>query len=115
MHLFTPLPFRPGKGGFGELFRTHLFVNAGNVGTYDGKHFLFHSPVNLFIEYNFPDPENPLLDQLKNNIRVAFGVGVALRLGSMARVEVNYCFPYLYDRADRVQPGIQFGIGMQFL
>lgn len=34
LHLFTPLPFRPGKGGFGELFRTHLFVNAGNVGDY---------------------------------------------------------------------------------
>lgn len=32
LNLFTPLPFRPGQGGFGELFRTHLFVNAGNVG-----------------------------------------------------------------------------------
>lgn len=32
IHLFTPLPFRPGKGGFGELFRTHFFANTGNVG-----------------------------------------------------------------------------------
>lgn len=25
LHLYTPLPFRPGQGGFGELFRTHFF------------------------------------------------------------------------------------------
>eukprot|EP00058_Branchiostoma_floridae_P005447 XP_002590935.1 hypothetical protein BRAFLDRAFT_285241 [Branchiostoma floridae] len=31
LHLYTPLPFRPGKGGFGELFRTHMFVTAGNL------------------------------------------------------------------------------------
>lgn len=34
VHLFTPLPFRPGRGGFGELFRTHFFINAGNVGDF---------------------------------------------------------------------------------
>lgn len=31
LHLYTPLPFRPGKGGFGDLFRTHFFLNAGNL------------------------------------------------------------------------------------
>lgn len=31
LHLYTPLPFRPGQGGFGELFRTHFFLNAGNL------------------------------------------------------------------------------------
>jgi hypothetical protein len=31
LHIYTPLPFRPGKGGFGDLFRTHLFVTAGNL------------------------------------------------------------------------------------
>lgn len=31
LHLYTPLPFRPGKGGFGDFFRSHFFVNAGNV------------------------------------------------------------------------------------
>ena len=33
-HLYTPLPFRPGRG-FGDLFRTHLFVNAGNLSNID--------------------------------------------------------------------------------
>lgn len=31
LHVYTPLPFRPGQGGFGELFRTHFFLNAGNL------------------------------------------------------------------------------------
>lgn len=31
VHLYTPLPFRPGKGGFGDLFRMHFFLNAGNL------------------------------------------------------------------------------------
>jgi len=30
VHVYTPLPFRPGRG-FGDLFRTHFFVNAGNL------------------------------------------------------------------------------------
>lgn len=34
LHLFTPLPFRPGRGGFGDLFRTHFFINAGNIGDF---------------------------------------------------------------------------------
>ena len=35
LHLYTPLPFRPGRGGFGELFRSHFFVTAGNLGNID--------------------------------------------------------------------------------
>lgn len=52
LHLYTPLPFRPGKGGFGDLFRTHFFLNAGNlcnlnyggwpdVGTECWKHLMY--------------------------------------------------------------------------
>ncbi|KAG5882368.1 hypothetical protein JTB14_036292 [Gonioctena quinquepunctata] len=97
LHLFTPLPFRPGKGGFGDLFRTHFFVNAGNIN-------------NFHIE-----KDSNLIDTLKNNLRMSYGLGVALRIGNMARLEVNYCFPYIYDKGDQTHPGIQFGIGVQFL
>ncbi|KAK7880681.1 hypothetical protein WMY93_032679 [Mugilogobius chulae] len=31
VHLFTPLPFTRRKGGFMDLFRTHFFLNAGNL------------------------------------------------------------------------------------
>ncbi|KAJ8982214.1 hypothetical protein NQ317_013516 [Molorchus minor] len=67
LHLFTPLPFRPGKGGFGELFRTHLFVNAGNIGNFQLA------------------KSEDLLERLKNNVRLSYGLGIALRLGNMAR------------------------------
>jgi hypothetical protein len=48
--LFTPLPFSPGKGGFGDLFRMHVFVNAGDLGdVYLGKRLLFSSVMNICI------------------------------------------------------------------
>lgn len=31
LHLYTPLPFRTTRGGFADLFRTHFFLNAGNL------------------------------------------------------------------------------------
>lgn len=49
------------------------------------------------------------------NVRISYGLGIALRLGNMARVEVNYCFPYSLEKGDQAQPGIQFGIGVQFV
>lgn len=55
------------------------------------------------------------MQQFQNNIRISYGLGIAIRLGHMARIEVNYCIPYAYDRADRLHPGVQFGIGVQFL
>jgi len=30
-HLYTPLPFRPGQGSFGNHIKTHVFFNAGNL------------------------------------------------------------------------------------
>ncbi|CAG9767730.1 unnamed protein product [Ceutorhynchus assimilis] len=99
LHLFTPLPFRPGRGGFGDLFRTHFFINAGNVGDFSLEKI----------------SRGQLLDILKNNMRLSYGLGVALRLGNMARIEVNYCFPYKFDKGDQTHPGVQFGIGVQFL
>ena len=30
LHLYSPLPFRP--GGIGDIFRSHLFVTAGSCG-----------------------------------------------------------------------------------
>ncbi|KAF2904629.1 hypothetical protein ILUMI_01545 [Ignelater luminosus] len=97
LHLYTPLPFRPGRGGFGELFRTHLFVNAGNI-----------NPFKI-------GDERSSFEQITDNIRIAYGIGIAIRLGQMARIEVNYCFPHAYDPQDSPQPGVQFGIGVQFL
>ncbi|KAJ8956337.1 hypothetical protein NQ318_015075 [Aromia moschata] len=84
LHLFTPLPFRPGRGGFGELFRTHFFVNAGNIGNFQSV------------------KGEDLVEALRANLRLSYGLGIALRLGNMARLEVNYCFPHAFDKGDQV-------------
>lgn len=53
--------------------------------------------------------------KLLENIRVSFGLGIAMKLGRMARLELNYCFPFSYQEGDGVNPGVQFGIGVQFV
>ncbi|CAH1786233.1 unnamed protein product [Owenia fusiformis] len=98
LHMYTPLPFRPGKGGFGELFRTHFFVNAGNA-------------VN--VDFNTTAIEN--LQQLVDTVRLTYGMGVVLNLGGVARLELNYCIPVKSQPGDSVNPGVQFGIGVSYL
>ncbi|OXB61760.1 hypothetical protein ASZ78_002325 [Callipepla squamata] len=87
LHLYTPLPFRPGRGGFGDLFRTHFFLNAGNL-------------CNL----NYGDGPKAHLQKLAEYIRWSYGAGIVLRLGNIARLELNYCFPM----------GVQSGYVMVF-
>ncbi|KAG8225240.1 hypothetical protein J437_LFUL008777 [Ladona fulva] len=92
LHLFSPLPFRPGGGGFGDLFRTHIFINGGNITASSSD------PYDYF-----------------RNIRIAYGIGVALRLGQVARVELNYCVPISAQKYDHICPGVQLGVGLSFL
>uniref|UniRef100_A0A673XYE1 SAMM50 sorting and assembly machinery component n=1 Tax=Salmo trutta TaxID=8032 RepID=A0A673XYE1_SALTR len=84
VHLYTPLPFRPGKGGFGDLFRTHFFLNAGNL-------------CNL----NYGDGPRAHLSKLAECIRWSYGAGIVLRLGNIARLELNYCIPMGVQSGDR--------------
>ena len=74
-HLYAPLPFRPGKGGLGDLFRSHAFVTAGNVGN-----FWFSDEIG-----------KKDLEQVTQDFRLSNGLGVALKLGWVARIELNYC------------------------
>ncbi|KAM9293331.1 sorting and assembly machinery component 50 homolog isoform 3-T3 [Morus bassanus] len=98
LHLYTPLPFRPGRGGFGDLFRTHFFLNAGNL-------------CNL----NYGDGPRAHLQKLAECIRWSYGAGIVLRLGNIARLELNYCFPMGVQSGDRICDGVQFGAGIRFL
>uniref|UniRef100_A0A8C6P355 Sorting and assembly machinery component 50 homolog, like n=1 Tax=Nothobranchius furzeri TaxID=105023 RepID=A0A8C6P355_NOTFU len=84
LHLYTPLPFRPGKGGFGDLFRTHFFLNAGNL-------------CNL----NYGEGPQAHLQKLAECIRWSYGAGIVLRLGNIARLELNYCVPMGVQSGDR--------------
>jgi outer membrane protein insertion porin family len=55
------------------------------------------------------------LKAVTKTMRLAYGMGVTLRLGQMARVELNYCIPVLFQREDQPNPGVQYGIGIHFL
>ncbi|XP_062339133.1 sorting and assembly machinery component 50 homolog B isoform X1 [Osmerus eperlanus] len=98
LHLYTPLPFRPGRGGFGDLFRTHFFLNAGNL-------------CNL----NYGEGPRAHLQKLAECIRWSYGAGIVLRLGNIARLELNYCVPMGVQSGDRICDGVQFGAGIRFL
>jgi len=105
LHLYTPLPFRTGGGGsgggFGDLFRTHSFVTAGNLlpcFSYNSRRGLSHN-----------------LDEAIRNFRLSYGFGLALKFGGIARIELNYCLPVRAQKGDKLAPGLQLGVGVNFL
>ncbi|XP_065121661.1 sorting and assembly machinery component 50 homolog B [Paramisgurnus dabryanus] len=98
LHLYTPLPFRSTRSGLADLFRTHFFLNAGNL-------------CNL----NYGDGPRAHLQKLAECIRWSYGAGIILRLGNIARLELNYCFPMSVQGGDRICDGVQFGAGIRFL
>lgn len=55
------------------------------------------------------------IKEQKDQLRTAVGLGIVLRLGTMARAELNYCFPLKKDDSDGEVDGVQFGIGVEFL
>ncbi|XP_041366176.1 sorting and assembly machinery component 50 homolog [Gigantopelta aegis] len=97
-HIYTPLPFRPLRGGFGDLFKLHFFANAGNIG-------------NIALRRDFR--EN--IGEMMETIRWAYGAGLVLRMGGIARLELNYVVPVVAQRGDGVYSGLQFGIGLSFM
>ncbi len=111
VHLYTPLPFRPGRGGFGDLFRTHFFLNAGNLCNLNygeiqkAAMVLFFSVFTYICCYNWNHPlgEGPRahLSKLAECIRWSYGAGIVLRLGNIARLELNYCIPMGVQSGDR--------------
>jgi len=98
LHLYTPLPFRPGKGGLGDLFRTHVFVTGGNIG-------------NFWLTGNVQRD----VEALTRDFRLSYGLGLAVKLGGVARIELNYCLPVKAARGDKAAPGLQLGVGVNFL
>lgn len=86
LHIWSPLPFSSYFGGFGNLFRTHLFYNFGTCNTFT-----------------------------TDKLRSTAGLGLAFRIGQKARIEFNYCQPLSFEPSDRVKKGFQFGIGYEFI
>nr|XP_029718947.1 SAM50-like protein CG7639 [Aedes albopictus] len=86
IHVWSPLPFSRYFGGFGDLFRTHLFYNFGTCNTFT-----------------------------TDKLRSTAGAGLAIRIGQKARIEFNYCQPLSFEAGDRIKKGFQFGIGYEFI
>ncbi|KAM7430944.1 sorting and assembly machinery component 50 [Porites harrisoni] len=97
LHLYTPLPFRPGRGGLGDRIKTHLFLNSGN---------LISSNTNVHWRNR--------LTALREKVRWSCGAGLVFLLG-IARIELNYCIPFGAQSSDSVNHGIQVGVGINFL
>ncbi|XP_043284944.1 sorting and assembly machinery component 50 homolog [Venturia canescens] len=99
LHVYTPLPFRPGKNSFGELFRLHGFVNGGNLGNFSStKDGDLNESMKIFTD----------------NVRCTAGGGIVMKFANQARVELNMAVPLLFARSD-VLHQFQFGIGIHYL
>lgn len=55
------------------------------------------------------------LRTLVRDMRLSYGAGLAMNLGGLARVELNYCIPLMVQRGDRPSHGLQFGVATNFL
>lgn len=95
LHVYTPLPFRPGQGGLGEIIRTHFFINAGSIANLNGS-------------------SSRAFEHLSNRLRYSAGVGVVIAI-SGARFELNYAYPFSVQSGDKVDSRLQFGLGINFV
>lgn len=97
IQLFSPLPLLP-INSFTDRFRLSLWINLGNIGDWTNE-----------------QNRAALRRLLLNDTRLTYGLGLALNLANMARVELNYCVPLHYSKGDRIHQGIQFGISADVL
>lgn len=98
LHVYAPLPFKPLKNILDKVCRAHVFVNAGNIGN-----------------FAFTDDYHQNFTVALSRLRWSCGAGLVLAVGGIARFELNYCFPISNEAGDRVNRGLQFGVGLNYL
>jgi len=100
LQLYFPLPYLNRSNTWTSAnLRGHAFLEAGSLG----------NPVSRFMARAMTEPWAGV-----DNLRASAGVGVVLRLGSRGRAELNYCLPLRAMPGDRLQHGLQIGIGVDF-
>ncbi|KAF3855185.1 hypothetical protein F7725_023240 [Dissostichus mawsoni] len=97
-----------------------LLLPIGDKPTSIADRFYLGGPTSIrgFSMYSLgPQSEGPKahLKKLAECIRWSYGVGIVLRLGNIARLELNYCIPMGVQSGDRICDGVQFGAGIRFL
>ncbi|GAB0093093.1 SAM50-like protein CG7639 [Sergentomyia squamirostris] len=85
LHLWAPLPYSSYFYKFARFFRTHMFINCGNV------------------------------DSNLDTMRSAAGIGLALNLANFARFELNFTRPIHMQKGDQAAKDVQFCLGLDFI
>ncbi len=92
-----PFPYRPVRALVGDALRVHVFANAGSLtGVVPGE------------------ATSAWTARLRTDVAAAWGVGLTARL-AFAVLELNYCVPLLVPARSCPAPGVQFGIGVNYL
>ena len=103
VHIYTPLPFRPGQGGWGDLIRTHFFLNAGTIGNVHSR------------SKEDQSDHNRIITTMTNRLRYSAGVGLVVGLNGVARFELSYALPLGQQPGDKIDSRLQFGLGVSFV
>ncbi|KAI7868914.1 surface antigen-domain-containing protein [Spinellus fusiger] len=92
--------------------RLHGFVNAGNLIEWSKSKSCTKRSVLMRVDLDMPVGDT--LKALRNSPCTSAGVGLLFQYGT-ARAEVNLCMPMTYTATDRPMPGLQLGVGLDFL
>ena len=98
LHLYSPLPFISKENVIYDFFRSHMFMNIGNIGN-----------------FSFTKDHYKNLKLLQNYFRLSFGVGLVISLNDFARLELHYAIPYFLQPGDKPERGLQFGFDVNFV
>lgn len=80
-----------------NLLYAHLFAVCGNISS--GSQWDWQRTWN----------------ELNLQPRYTVGAGITAKLGQIAQLELNYCWPVSRHPYDKQVPGVQFGVGVDFV
>lgn len=110
--LFAPFPFKPEWP-----LKSHLWLNAGSLANWTGSFIPFIGccglPVSL-LKKHFPDNKRESIERWITRPSVSAGLGLMYSNGAL-RAEVNFGVPLVAHKTDGKRPGLQLGIGIEFL
>lgn len=93
--LFAPFPFKPEWP-----LQSHLWLNAGNLANWQ--------------QHQQQQSKTTALKQWASRPSVAAGLGLVYSNGAL-RAELNFGVPLVSHKTDGHRPGLQLGIGIEFL
>ena len=94
-------------------------IRSSSCVLYDETHMVLVEISPTFYKVELVIVSMPALvqnvDEAIRNFRMSYGLGIVMSLGGIARVELNYCYPLRAQRSDKIAPGLQVGVGLDFL